>query len=161
MRKFQFEGKGNVSGDRVRELRLRARLSQTALAAKMQTEGAIIEQDAVSRIESGSRLVTDYELLVLTRIFHVSADWLIGADNHNHRPCRWFAQAPLGPITSRAYRLIESSFYCMMRPTAIEIAAWRILLFVSPWLSVFLNHTLSPTFQTCSSLRSDIFSGHS
>lgn len=65
MRKFQFEGKGNVSGDRVRELRLRARLSQTALAAKMQTEGAIIEQDAVSRIESGSRLVTDYELLVL------------------------------------------------------------------------------------------------
>ena len=81
--------------------------------------------------------------------------------NHNHRPCRWFAQAPLGPITSRAYRLIESSFYCMMRPTAIEIAAWRILLFVSPWLSVFLNHTLSPAFQTCSSLRSDIFSGHS
>ena len=81
--------------------------------------------------------------------------------NHNHRPCRWFAQAPLGPITSRTYRFIESSFYCMMRPTAIEIAAWRILLFVSPWLSVFLNHTLSPAFQTCSSLRSDIFSGHS
>ena len=21
-------------------------------------------------------------------------------ENHNHRPCRWFAQAPLGPITS-------------------------------------------------------------
>lgn len=83
MRKFQFEGKGNVSG--VRELRLRARLSQTALAAKMQTEGAIIEQDAVSRIESGSRLVTDYELLVLTRIFHVSADWLIGADKNPPR----------------------------------------------------------------------------
>ena len=82
-------------------------------------------------------------------------------ENHNHRPCRWFAQAPLGPITSRTYRFIESSFYCMMRPTAIEIAAWRILLFVSPWLSVFLNHTLSPAFQTCSSLRSDIFSGHS
>mgnify|MGYP000777982738 FL=1 len=81
--------------------------------------------------------------------------------NHNHRPCRWFAQAPLGPITSRTYRFIESSFYCMMRPTAIEMAAWRILLFVSPWLSVFLNHTLSPAFQTCSSLRSDIFSGHS
>ena len=76
MRKFQFEGKGNVSGDRVRELRL----SQTALAAKMQTEGAIIEQDAVSRIESGSRLVTDYELLAMTKIFNVSADWIIGAD---------------------------------------------------------------------------------
>ena len=62
MRKLQFEGKNNVSGDRIRELRLRARLSQATLAAKMQTEGALIEQDAISRIESGS------------------ADWLIGAD---------------------------------------------------------------------------------
>ena len=80
MKKFQFEGKGNISGDRVRELRLRARLSQSALAAKMTTEGVIMEQDVISRIESGSRLVTDYELLALTRIFVVSADWLIGSE---------------------------------------------------------------------------------
>lgn len=80
MRKFQFEGKNNVSGDRIRELRLHARLSQAALAAKMQTEGATVEQDVISRIESGTRLVTDYELLVLTRIFNISADWLIGAE---------------------------------------------------------------------------------
>ena len=44
---------------------------------------------------------------------------------------------------------------------AIEMAAWHSLLFVSPRLSVFLNHILSPAFQACSSLRSDIFSGHS
>lgn len=79
MRKFEFEGQKNVSGDRIRELRLRARLSQAALAAKMQTEGVVVEQDVISRIESGSRLVTDYELLVLTRIFGTTADWLIGA----------------------------------------------------------------------------------
>ena len=80
MRKFEFEGQKNVSGDRIRELRLRARLSQAALAAKMQTEGVVVEQDVISRIESGSRLVTDYELLVLTRIFGTTADWLIGAE---------------------------------------------------------------------------------
>ncbi len=80
MRKFEFEGRKNVSGDRIRELRLRARLSQAALAAKMQTEGVVVEQDVISRIESGSRLVTDYELLVLTRIFGTTADWLIGAE---------------------------------------------------------------------------------
>ena len=78
MKKFKFEGKGNVSGDRIRELRLKARLSQAALAVKMQTEGVIVEQDVISRIESGSRLVTDSEILVLTRIFNVSADWIIG-----------------------------------------------------------------------------------
>ncbi len=76
VKKFQFEGKGNVSGNRIRELRLKARLSQAALAAKMQTEGVIAEQDVVSQIESGSRLVTDYEILVLTRIFNVSAGLL-------------------------------------------------------------------------------------
>lgn len=80
MRKFQFEGKNNVSGDRIRQLRVLARLSQAELAAKMQTEGAIVEQDVISQIESGRRLVTDYELLVLTRIFNTSSDWLIGAD---------------------------------------------------------------------------------
>lgn len=80
MRKFLYEGARNVSGERIREQRLKRRLSQSALAAKMQTEGAVIDQDAISRIESGSRLVTDYELLVLTRIFGVSSDYLIGAE---------------------------------------------------------------------------------
>lgn len=79
MKKFQYNGKGNISGERIREQRLRRRLSQSALAAKMQTEGVIVEQDVISRIESGTRLVTDYELLALTRIFEVSSDWLIGA----------------------------------------------------------------------------------
>ena len=37
-----------------------------------------MEQDVISRIESGSRLVT--EVLALTRIFAVSADWLIGSE---------------------------------------------------------------------------------
>lgn len=80
VRKFLYEGMSNVSGERIREHRLKRRLSQSALTAKMQTEGAIIEQDAISRIELGSRLITDYELLVLTRTFSVSADYLIGAD---------------------------------------------------------------------------------
>ena len=80
MRKFLYEGARNVSGERIREQRLKRRLSQSALAAKMQTEGAVIDQDAISRIESGSRLVTDYEFLVLTRIFGVSSDYLIGAE---------------------------------------------------------------------------------
>lgn len=80
MRRLRYEGKSNISGDRIRELRLHARMSQSALAAKMQTEGVPVEQDVISRIESGTRLVTDYELLVLTRIFRTTADWLIGAD---------------------------------------------------------------------------------
>lgn len=80
VKKFQYEGKSNVSGERIRELRLRRRLSQSTLAAKMQIEGVIVEQDVISRIERGSRLVTDYELLALTKIFGVSSDWIIGTE---------------------------------------------------------------------------------
>lgn len=79
MKIFTYKGKGNVSGERIRELRQKAHLSQSALAAKMQVEGVVMEQDAVSRIERGERIVTDYELLALTRLFNTSTDWLIGA----------------------------------------------------------------------------------
>ena len=79
------------------------------------------------------------------------------SENHNHRPCRWFAQAPLGPFTSRAYRLIESSFACMRCPAA-TLNSGR----VSPFESVlYLVDVTSSTFISCSSLRSEIFSGQS
>lgn len=46
----------------------------------MQTEGVIVEQGAISRIESGTRFLTDYEILALTKIFNVSADYIIGRE---------------------------------------------------------------------------------
>lgn len=39
------------------------------LAAKMQTQGVIMEQDVVSKIESGDRLVTDYEVRAFAAVF--------------------------------------------------------------------------------------------
>ena len=60
MKIYDYEGRRNISGERVRERRLKLRLSQAALAAKVQTEGVILEQDAVSRIEMGVRMVQDY-----------------------------------------------------------------------------------------------------
>lgn len=53
------------------------RLSQAALAAKVQTEGVILEQDAISRIELGDRMVQDYELWALSQVLGVSSDWLL------------------------------------------------------------------------------------
>ena len=72
MRFFTYQGKGNISGDRIRELRQKARLSQSALAAQMQVRGVMIDQDAISRIERGARIVTDYELACLCRALRVS-----------------------------------------------------------------------------------------
>lgn len=80
MKAIDFEGKRNISGERVRARRLSMRLSQAALAAKVQTEGVILEQDAISRIELGSRMVQDYELWALSQVLGVSSDWLLSGD---------------------------------------------------------------------------------
>ena len=75
--------------------------------------------------------------------------------NHNHRPCRWFAQAPLGPITSRAYRLI-TELPLHGAPCRYLNSGGVLLIFISKTSPPFY-----PSFFTNSSLRSDIFSGHS
>lgn len=54
------------------------RLSQTDLAARMQVKGAMVEREAISKIETGDRFVTDYELKVFAEILGVTVDWLIG-----------------------------------------------------------------------------------
>ena len=77
MKKYDYNGQKNICGEKVRQLRLRRRLSQSALAAKMQTEGIAIEQDSISRIESGERLVTDYEAQAFARLLGVTADELL------------------------------------------------------------------------------------
>lgn len=38
------------------------------------------EQDAISRIESGQRMVQDYELRALAEVLGASMDWLAGKE---------------------------------------------------------------------------------
>lgn len=75
---YDYNGKKNIAGDRIREARLKRRLSQSDLAARMQLEGIIIERDSISRIEIGTRFIPDYELPVFSRILGVSIEWLLG-----------------------------------------------------------------------------------
>ena len=44
----------------------------------MQLRGVVINRDSISRIESGRRFVTDYEIKILAEIFGVSTDYLLG-----------------------------------------------------------------------------------
>ena len=80
MKIYDFKGKKNISGDRIREARLKLRLSQSALAARMQCEGVIIERDVLSRIEIGTRFVADYELMTFAKVLGVSVPWLLGLE---------------------------------------------------------------------------------
>lgn len=77
MKIYDYNGKKNICGRRVREARKKCKLSQSDLAAKLQIQGVIIERDSISRIEAGTRFVTDYELMLLSRILGVDILWLL------------------------------------------------------------------------------------
>lgn len=77
MKIYDYNGKKNCCGDRVREDRQKLRLSQSDLAARLQIAGVIIERDSISRIEIGTRFVADYEVAALARALKVSVEWLL------------------------------------------------------------------------------------
>ena len=80
MKIYDFDGEKNISGDRIHQVRTAMRLSQADLAARMQVNGVTIEREAISKIETGDRFVTDYELMVFAKVLNVSMEWLIGQD---------------------------------------------------------------------------------
>ena len=78
MKIYDFNGQKNISGDRIHQARTTMRLSQADLAARMQVKGAIVEREAISKIETGDRFVTDYELKAFAEVLGVTVDWLLG-----------------------------------------------------------------------------------
>ena len=80
MKIYDYNGKKNICGERVHEARRKIKLTQSDLAAQLQIAGIIIERDSISRIEIGTRFVSDYELRELSRILKVSVSWLLGME---------------------------------------------------------------------------------
>ena len=80
MKIYDYHGKKNICGDRLRIARITQHLRQEDLAAKLQVEGVTIERDSISRIEIGTRFVSDFELLVFAKVLDVSVNWLLGID---------------------------------------------------------------------------------
>ena len=79
MFKNKNDGKNNLCGERVKELRLNypTKLSQRALADRLQLIGIDVDKNAIQRIECGKRFVTDIELKALADIFEVGIEDLI------------------------------------------------------------------------------------
>lgn len=59
------EGKNNICGENVARFRKELGISQRKLADRLQLEGLDIDKNAVQRIESGQRFVTDIEIRYL------------------------------------------------------------------------------------------------
>ena len=73
------ENKNNICGEQVYLLRknYQPKMSQRALAEILQLNGIDVDKNAIQRIESGQRFVTDIELRAFSQIFNVSCDELL------------------------------------------------------------------------------------
>lgn len=85
MKIYDYHGLKNITGERIRQARVVKKLSQDELAARMQLNSVILERAAISRIETGDRFVTDYELLVFAEVLGVTTDWLLGKCEKNSK----------------------------------------------------------------------------
>lgn len=85
MKIYPYKGKRNICGSKIKQTRKLRKLSQAELAAKVQIEGVILERDSISRIENGTRFVSDFELLILARTLNVEPNWLLSDSDNSPR----------------------------------------------------------------------------
>ncbi len=83
MFKNKSVGRNNICGENVAVLRKKSavKMSQRILAEQMQLMGIDLDKNAIQRIESGQRFVTDIELLALSKVFGVTCDELLKCDS--------------------------------------------------------------------------------
>ena len=80
MKRIVDTDKKNIIGQRIREARIKAGMSQEELSAKLELVPVYICRGSLSRIETGDRTVTDIEISAISEILKVSLDYLFGRD---------------------------------------------------------------------------------
>lgn len=72
------DGRNNICGTVVAKLRKELHISQRELADRLRNGGLNIDKNAVQRIESGQRFVTDIELIFISKVLNVTINDLLG-----------------------------------------------------------------------------------
>ncbi|MBE6924859.1 MAG: helix-turn-helix transcriptional regulator [Ruminococcaceae bacterium] len=75
------EGRNNLCGEVIRNRRIEMGKSQRQLADMLQIAGLDIDKNAVQRIESGKRFVTDIELTYVAKVLKLSYQMLLDSTN--------------------------------------------------------------------------------
>ncbi|MBP3700866.1 MAG: helix-turn-helix transcriptional regulator [Lachnospiraceae bacterium] len=70
-------GRNNLCGEKISQLRKKMEISQRALADRLQIAGLDIDKNAIQRIEAGKRFVTDIELKTLSNVLEVDVNYLL------------------------------------------------------------------------------------
>ena len=77
-----ISGRNNICGIKIHELRCAMTdVSQKHLADMLQLKGLDLDKNAIQRIESGKRFVTDIELRYFAKVLKVSYEELLAGDD--------------------------------------------------------------------------------
>ena len=71
-------GQNNICGGNIAKYRKELGLSQRTFAEQLQMLGLQIEKNAIQRMESGKRFITDIEMVHIARVLEKSFDQLFG-----------------------------------------------------------------------------------
>ena len=77
MKKICYYDNKNIISEKLKTLREKRGLSQSNLAAKLQTMNVNIDQQMISKIEKNNRQVTDYELACISKCLSVTPNDLL------------------------------------------------------------------------------------
>ena len=75
------DGKNNITGQKIMQIRKEKKMSQRKLAAKMQLLGYDVDHYFIRRVENGERFVTDIDLVIFARALEVDITDLISIDS--------------------------------------------------------------------------------
>ena len=73
-------GRNNIVGTKVAEIRKGMKISQRELADRLVSAGLLVDKNAVQRMESGQRYVTDIELIYISKVPETSIYDLLGIE---------------------------------------------------------------------------------
>ena len=79
MFKNQADGRKNLVGIKMHEVRKSRGISQRQVADDLNEMGLIIDKNAVQRMESGQRFITDIELITIAKDLGIPLDELMAS----------------------------------------------------------------------------------
>lgn len=73
----KYNNQLNVTGKKIKQLRIKNHLSLSGLSTKLALMGIDISKPSLHKLETGSRILKDYELMGISLIFKVPVEDLL------------------------------------------------------------------------------------
>ena len=70
----KYNDRLNVTAKKIKELRIKNNLSLSELSTKLALMGIDISKPSLHKLETGKRILKDFELCGLAQVFHVSME---------------------------------------------------------------------------------------